>query len=168
MQLPNNTGAAVQALKDRIKEKLESTGGAGKVYKRIRYAEDLAQWMQLAAVNASPGVDVLRCAFIYFVGWETAPAECKSTLLSPVFGIEIIQQYIDGTDEANSTLDYENFLCALIDSFKSDLNLGFTEGKDLSHEGLQGPEGAGEGRPEYVDGVLSHRKIITLTVHFRI
>lgn len=164
----STTKAALRQIGTRLKEKVEAQPGAGKVWNRIRYAVDLPTWKKIATVKKVNKVTVIRCAFIYFTGWTTSPAECRTTLLQPNFAIEIIQGYEDGTDADNSTLVYQDFLADLIDSFNRDKELGFTgEGAaGVLHTGLQGS--GGDGRPEWVDGILAHRKVCNIQVNFHI
>jgi hypothetical protein len=158
--------AAFQGIKGAIIEAVKQIPGAGKVHNRLRYAADVPTWLEIAAVERVAGVDVIRCAFIYYASHESHRVEGCKRLYTVTFGLEIVQAFEDGTDEDSSTSRYETFIADLTQRFDEDEDLGFTEGNnEARHTGLQG--GEGEGRPALVDGVFSHRKVLTLAVQFK-
>jgi hypothetical protein len=156
---------ALRGIKTNLVEIVGLIEGGGKILPRMRYANDVGEWLKIAAIERVAGVQVIRCVFIYQAGWATSPAEGHNDLISPTYAIEVIQGFEDGTDEDNSTIRYEDFTADLIERFLKDRNLGFTEGTEVRHEGLQGTEG--DGRPEYVDTVLAHRKVCTISPQFK-
>ncbi len=157
---------AFRGVKGAIAAKVELVPGSGKVWPRIRYANDLKEWLEIAAVERVAGIQVLRAVFIYLRGFETTRVEGCKRLYKPNYSIEIVQAFEDGTDEDNSTARFEDFLGDVAESFGKDLYLGFTSGEEVTHDEIQA--GEGDGRPEWVDAVLAHRKTLTLAVGFKI
>ena len=168
--LPNNMPEALQAIKDAIGVHLENNANSGNVWRRIKYADNLTQWLQVAAVRPVGEAEVVRVAFIYLSGFTSERQEARQKRITATFTIEVIQGFAEGTDEVNSTLIYETYLGELWEMFKNDNALGFTDQASQSVENLplDIPPGDDEGKPQYVDGVLAHRKLCSLVVNFRL
>lgn len=166
-QLDTSTlNSAFQGIKGAIIEAVKQIPGAGKVHNRLRYAADIPTWLEIAAVERVAGVEVIRCAFIYYVTHTSQRVEGCKRLYIVTYGLETVQAFEDGTDEESSTSRFETFIADLSQRFDRDEDLGFTEGEtEARHTGLQG--GEGEGRPALVDGVFAHRKVLTLAVQFK-
>lgn len=168
--LSNTSKGAFRDLKAAILVHLQNTPGAGKSWERIRYADNLNQWLELAAVETVGGVDALRVAFCYLSGFTSIWSEARQRKITATFSIEVIHGFADGTDVDNSTLSYEDFIGDLADAFSTDTALGFTDAasQDVYNSPLSVPEGENEGKPVYVDGVLAHRATCSLTIEFRL
>lgn len=168
-ELTNDTAGALQDIKAAIALHIENTDNSGKVWGRIRYADNLQQWLAIAAVEKVDGVEVVRVVFVYISGFTSERAEMRQRLITATYSIEVIQGFAEGTDEDNSTLTYERLLGDLETKFKSDEALGFTDpaGQTVLNGGFQANAGENEGKPVYVDGVLSHRCIGSIEVKFR-
>lgn len=168
--LTNNTADALQELKAAIAVHVENAENSGKTWTRIRYADNLGQWLELAAIEKVGGEEVLRVCFIYLAGFTSIRSEARQRRITATFSIEIIQQFQEGTDEDNSTLTFERLLGDLDEAFSSDTALGFTDAasQDVENGSFQANLGENEGKPQYVDGVLSHRIIGSLEVYFRL
>lgn len=168
--LPDNMPEALQAIKEAIAVHLENNANSGNVWRRIRYADNLQQWLSIAAVRPVGEAEVLRVCFIYLSGFTTERAEARQKRVTATFTIEVLQGFTEGTDEDNSTLIYEMYLGELWEMFKHDNSLGFTDvaSQDVENLPLDIAPGEDEGKPQFVDGVLAHRKLCTLTVYFRL
>lgn len=168
--LPNNTADALQDIKAAIALHISNAPNSGNTWTRIRYADNLNQWLELASVEKVAGVGVLRVAFIYLSGFTTERAEFRTRRITATYSIEVIQGFDDGTDEDNSTLTYERLLGDLEEAFSSDNALGFTDAasQDVENGGFQANPGESEGKPQYVDGILAHRMTGSLEVKFRV
>ncbi len=171
--LPNNTKDCFKAIKTALKEKIAGVY-LGKSWERMRYADNLNQWLELAAVEL-PGSNEkrLRVIFIYLADFSSERAEARTTKVTATYAFEIIEQFRpEGTDEDNSTLDFESVLGDLVDLFLPEESLGFTDAasQEIWNGSLKG-DGSGEqggGKPVYVDGILAHRKTCSLDVTFRV
>lgn len=168
--LTNNAADALQEVKAAIALHIENAPNSGRIWQRIRYADNLNKWLELATVEKVEGVGVVRVVFVYLSGFSTARAEFRQRQITATYSIEVIQGFYEGTDEDNSTLTYERLLGDLETAFKNDDCLGFTDAVSQAVEngGFQANPGENEGKPVYVDGVLSHRMIGSLEVKFRI
>lgn len=167
--LTNNTADALQEIKAAIIEKIGFVDNSGKVWERIRYADNLNEWLAMSAVEPVAGVDALRVIFVYLSGFTTERAEFRQRRITATYAIEVIQGFVDGTDEDNSTLIYERLLGDLEDIFSKDDSLGFTDpaSQSVENAGFNANPGENEGKPVYIDGVLGHRCTGTLEVYFR-
>jgi hypothetical protein len=140
--------------------------GVGNVWNRIRFANDYNEWTKIALLQRdAPLPPVLRAVFVYLSGFSDSRSG-KNVTVQASYGIEVVQGFEDGTDDSNSTATYEAFLGKALDHFTRDLYLGFTTGTEVTHTGLQG-EG-GDGRPVDVDGLLAHRKVLSITAIFTV
>lgn len=169
-ELRNNMADALQDIKDAIENHVVNTPNSGNVHKRIRYADNLNQWLELAAVEKVDGTDVLRVVFVYLSGFTSIRSEFRQNYVTATYSMEIIQGFADGSDEDNSTLTFERFLGDVWEAMSSETSLGFTDAasQDVDNLPPQFPLGENEGKPQYVDGVLAHRVIGSIEVHFRL
>jgi hypothetical protein len=157
--------SAFSGIKGAIYTAVGQVPEAGKVHNRIRYAADVPTWLDLTKIERIAGVEVIRCAFVYYQDHTSNRAECKTRLYQVIYGIEVIHAFEDGTDEDSSTSRFEGFIADLSERIDRDEYLGFTDGTEVTHLGLQG--GGGDGRPAVVDGIFAHRKVLTLTAQFK-
>lgn len=168
MILTNSTGEAIRTIKTAIKEKFETIEGAGKVWKRYRFANGLEEWLKLAVVESDAGVEALRVVFVYLQTWDGVAGEtARSKKITATIGVEIVFGFFDGSDEINSTELFEDYMGAAVDKFLDDKSLGFTDanGYEVTNSILRG-ETEGEGKPVVLDGVLSHRQVCSIDVTF--
>lgn len=167
--LADNTADALQEIKAAIAVHLLNAANSGNVWTRIRYADNLNQWLELAAVENEAGTDALRVAFIYLAGFTVEKAEFRQRRITATFSIEVIHGFVEGTDNANSTITFERLLGTLEEAFSSETSLGFTDpaGQDVENSPFNAPTGENEGKPQYVDGVLAHRVIGSVNAMFR-
>lgn len=169
--LSNNMADALQEIKEAIAVHIENAENSGKTWTRIRYADNLGQWLDLAAIDpGGEGEQVLRVCFVYLAGFTTVKSEARQRRVTATFSIEIIQQFREGTDEDNSTLTFERLLGDIDEALSSDTALGFTDAasQDVENGYFQANPGENEGKPQYVDGVLSHRIVGSVEVNFRL
>ena len=168
--LSNNAAGAFQDIREAIVNKLEALSRAGKVWGRVRYADNLEQWLELAAIDDGAGLDELRVSFVYLNSFTTERSEARQNRVSAVFTIEIIQGFYDGDDNSNSSLTFESFIGDIWDAFKDSESLGFTDqaGQAVENDPISVQTADNEGRPSYVDGVLSHRIVLNLPLAFRL
>lgn len=167
-ELSKDPTIAEPQLRSRLEEVCKTFPESGKVWPRIRYANDVADWVAKATVKLEAGgADITRVTFIYLSGFRVVDApEARAKLVTLTYSLEVIHRFIDGEGINNSTVTFDGYLMKLLNHFNRDLTLGFTQGSsDVSQTGLQGLDS--DGRPEYVDGILSHRLIPTLDVTFR-
>lgn len=166
--LPNTVKGAFRAIKERLKTRVGQTDGAGMVWTRMRYADNMKQWLEKSTVIQVDGRNALRVIFIYLSTWDREGAEVRNRKIKASYGIEVIQQFVEGTDEENSTQDFEDFCGDLADTFLDSDSLAFVDaaGNYADNSLLTG--GDTNGRPEYVDGVLAHRRLCSIDVTFRI
>lgn len=167
--LTNNTADALQEIKAAIADHVTNTDNSGNVWTRIRYADNLQQWLALAAIRPIGGLEVVRVCFVYLTGFSTDKVEFRQRKITATFAIEIIQSFIDGTDGDNSTMIYERFLGSLEEAFSQDQALGFTDAasQEVTNSSIQAAPGENEGKPVYVDGILAHRSTATISIEFR-
>ncbi len=167
--LTNSTGDALLEIKDAIKERILNLDNAGKVWRRIRYADNVNQWLELAAVTEIAGTQVIRVVFVYLAGFTSRRSEGRQREITATFAIEVIQGFFDGTDEENSTDINVKLLGDIEMSFRSPYSLGFTDpaSQEVANEPFTAQD-ENEGKPVYVDGVLAHRTTGNLIVTFRV
>jgi hypothetical protein len=168
--LPNNTKEAFRDIKLAIGDHISNIDNIGKVWRRMRYADNLNQWLELAAVEKVAGVEVVRVVFIYLAGFTIEKAEFRQRKITATFSIEVIQGFEEGTDQDNSTDFFEGTLGDLEEAFSNDYALGFTDAasQPVENTPFAAAPGENEGKPLYVDGVLSHRTIGSINVLFRL
>lgn len=169
-QLPNDIKEANQEIKDAVAERCQSVPEFGKVWKRIRYADNLAQFLALSTIPGEDAPEQIRMLAITIEDVGTERTESRRVAVTVVFNIEFIQSYYDGTDEANSTIDFENAIGELIDVFLPEESLGFTDQAQdtVLNTPVTGISGEGGGFPEVVSGCLCHRKVMQLSVTYRV
>lgn len=167
MILPNNIPDAKEAINAEIVQAIENLPGAGLVWGRIRYADNMAEWRKVAAVVTTGNKEVLRCAFVYEQSFRGERIESGNVLITVPYAIEVIHQFLDGTDEENSTKDFNRFCGIIQDRFLHPDSLGFTDAASQFVNNTVPDGGDSDGRPALVDGLLSHRRIITFDVSFR-
>jgi hypothetical protein len=167
--LPNNTGDAFQAIKTAIKDRIEMIPTAGKTWSRIRYADNLNDWLQIAAIDTVAGEQVVRVVFVYLAGFSSRRAEARQREITATFGIEVIQGFFEGTDLENSTDIFEHLLGEIEMSFRDQMSLGFTDAasQEVANEPFNAQDDL-NGKPVYVDGILAHRVTGELEVIFRL
>lgn len=167
--LPNDTAPALQDIKAAIVNHVTNTNNSGNVWERIRYADNLNQWLELAAVVPLGGTQVVRVCFVWLSGLTTEKVEFRQRKITATYSIEIIQGFADGDGSSNSTLTYENLLGDLEKKFSRDDCLGFTDpaSQAVENGGFNANPGENEGKPVYVDGILAHRTTGTVQVMFR-
>jgi hypothetical protein len=167
--LPNTTKECFQAIKDAIRDKIATLPGDRKTYNRMRYADNLGQWVSIAAVTID-GESRLQTIFIYLSDFATARKEARLSSITASFSIEVIYQFREGDEDDNSTLSFENELGDINDLFLDEVSLGFTDtsSNPVLNLPITGEPDENRGSPVYVDGVLAHRKILTLEVTFRL
>lgn len=166
--LPNNSADAIQAIKEAVKERIVNLDGHRKVYTRFRYADNLNQWLDVAGVVIDEK-SVLRVIFIYISDIRTEKKEARQNTVTLEISLEIVFQFNEGSDADNSTLAFETEIGNLNDIFRREEALGFTDASSspVINTPLRGITGE-DARPQYVDGVLAHRKILTFDVSFRL
>lgn len=168
-KLPDSTKEAFRAIKEALRERIQLIEGSGKVWKRVRYADNLQQWLDIAAVEKVGQGEVLRIVLIYLAGFTRRQAEARQREITATFGVEVIHGYQDGTDEDNSTEAFEDFIGEIDEHLKTSDTLGFTDqsGNEVSLENISFND-ENQGKPLYVDGVLSHRVTGSIEVKFRL
>lgn len=167
--LPNNAGEAFIEIKKVIAERLEMLDTSGKVWRRFRYADNAGQWLEIASITEVAGTQVLRVIFVWLNGFTSQWVESRRREITATFNIEVIQQFVDGTDDDNSTDAYEKTLGDIDNLFKTQYSLGFTD--PASQEVVNSPFSASDeqgGKPAYVDGILSHRVVGSIDAVFRL
>lgn len=152
-------------VKDYLVETFKMFPASGRVWNRIRFAADTSEWLAIGAHDLGEGKIVIRTTCIYLAGFESSRSG-KNVTLRPTYGIEVVHSFYDGTDGDNSTVVFEGHLAKILDHFTRDLNLGFTEGTEVTHGGIQGDEGGG--RPLEVDGIIAHRKVLSIQPIFTV
>lgn len=173
-ELPNTTKECFKEIKGAITSRIASLEIERKVYERLRYADNINQWVDIAAVTVGETVEKeesrLRVIFVYLSDFRTAKKENRFSSITATFAIEVIYGFNEGTDADNSTLDFENELGEINDLFLDEDALGFTDisGNVVLSSPLTGEPDGIPGATQYIDGVLAHRKILTLEVMFRI
>lgn len=165
-ELSNITKEALRQIKESCRAKVAAIEGAGNVLKRMRYANNAGEWLKIATVKNVAGVNALRVCFIYFGGTDAERITARKIKPTVSVVIEVVHQFVDGTEEVNSTEDFEDFCGNLMDEFLDEESLGFTEGKTVINAPVRTEPGENEGRPVMVDGILAHRRLFYLDVSF--
>lgn len=169
--LAGSLDQALTQTKTAIVERINNISGAtGIVWERIRYADNLSQWLELAAVTLPSGKQVLRVVFVYLSGFVSDKVEFGTKKITATYTLEVIHQFDDGDNNENSTKTFEQYLGSLWEGFDNDNALGFTDvvGQDVENTPLQVPPADDGGKPQYVDGVLAHRKECSIDIIFRL
>lgn len=150
---------------------VEMTGyitGAGLVWGRMRYADNLKQWADITSPVSVAGVQSMRCCFIYENTFRGEFAEARTNKITVSYSWEIIHQFIDGTDEQNSTQDFNDFCGDLMEMLVDAQSLPFTDYTTNPVFNTIPDGGESDGKPVLVDGLLAHRRIMSFDVTFRI
>lgn len=166
--LPNKSKDCFRAIKAAIAEQIAALEGARQIHTRNRYADNLDQWIELAAVTIGEE-SRLQVIFVYLADFRTAKKQFGTNDITAQFIIEVVFGFREGTDLDNSTLAFEDELGNINDLFLDEEALGFTDvsSNPVLNNPIAGDPATGQA-PEYVDGVLAHRKLLTLEVTFRI
>jgi hypothetical protein len=166
--LPNTVKGAFKAIKERLNTRISSIEGAGKVWTRMRYADNFKQWLEKSTVLEVSGRNALRVIFIYLATWQGDEGEARNRKIKASFGVEVIQQFVEGTDDDNSTQIYEDFCGDMCEIFLDSDGLAFVDAAGNYADNSIITGGETNGRPEFVDGVLAHRRVCSIDVTFRI
>lgn len=169
MILGNTSKDCFRQIKTAIQGKIAALPGDRKTYTRMRYADNLNQWLEIAAVVIEDE-SRLQVVFIYLADFSTARKESRMNSVTATYAIEVVYQFREGDDLDNSTQTFEDALGDINDLFLDEEALGFADfnGNPVLNLPLTGEPGDGGARPQYVDGVLAHRKILNLEVTFRL
>ena len=167
--LPNTTKHCFRGIKAAIAERIAGISENRNTYSRFLYADNINQWVEVAAVSIG-GESVLRAIFIYLSDFSTSKKENGYNSITANYQIEVVYGHIPGDDNNNSTQDFEDELGGINDLFLDEEALGFTDSSSnpVLNSPITGEPGDGGARPQYIDGVLAHRKILNLEVVFRL